>query len=289
MPRPQKQTVEYFPHYCNHKTTIYILEQKYGNDGYAFWFKLLEILGKEEGHFLDLKNPMKEEFLQAKTRLNHETVYNILDILAKLEAIDNELWKIKVVWSDNFVRGLKPVYANRRVEIPSRPIFLHVEIPPPPNNLHEEIPKGSKVKEVKKRTLCVYSENFESFWQQYPKHASKKGAFTEWKRVKATGLLPSIEVILSAVENQKRARAQAAQTGKFYPEWPDPERWLKKNRWEDDAESLIGKHGGGNNGNSHPYPGGKDFRTQQQREIDAETERINAEYYRNHPEERPAG
>jgi hypothetical protein len=49
MARPTKQTVDYFPHDCHHGQTIYILEKRFGNDGYAFWFNLLELLGSSEG------------------------------------------------------------------------------------------------------------------------------------------------------------------------------------------------------------------------------------------------
>jgi len=48
MARPNKQGVDYFPHFVNHGKTMFILEEKFGNNGYAFWFKLLELLGKEE-------------------------------------------------------------------------------------------------------------------------------------------------------------------------------------------------------------------------------------------------
>jgi hypothetical protein len=128
MARPKKQTVDYFPHYCDHKTTMFILEQRYGNDGYAFWFKLLETIGNEEGHWLDLRDVMKWEFLQAKTHLSGDLCQEILDLLSKLKAIDSELWGIRVVWCGKFVDGLTPVYGNRRVEIPQRPTFLLVEI-----------------------------------------------------------------------------------------------------------------------------------------------------------------
>ena len=67
MARPKKRTVDYFPHQCNHGKTMFILEQKYGNDGYAFWFKLLELLGTTEGHFLHLENSADWEFLHPKT------------------------------------------------------------------------------------------------------------------------------------------------------------------------------------------------------------------------------
>ena len=106
---------------CSHKKTIYILEQKYGNNGYAFWFKLLEMLGSTEGHYLDLNNDTTWEFLQAKTHIEADLCTEILNLLAKLEAIDPELWNEKIVWSQNFVDGITDAYKNRRVEIPVKP------------------------------------------------------------------------------------------------------------------------------------------------------------------------
>ena len=123
MARPKKKTVDYFPHSCTHGKTLFIIEQKYGNDGYAFWFKLLEFLGDTDGHYIDLNDEMVQEFLQAKTSLSKEMCNEILDLLAKLKAIDAELWEHKIVWSQNFVDGISDVYKNRRVEIPSRPSF----------------------------------------------------------------------------------------------------------------------------------------------------------------------
>ena len=143
MARPKKQTVEYFPHFCGHKKTMFILEQKYGNDGYAFWFKLLEMLGSYEGHVIDLSNAADWEFLQSKTRLSEDTCHEILDLLAKLDAIDPELWEQKIVWSDNFVNGLTPVYSNRKAEIPLRPSF-YGQKPTTDELLLEENHKGSK-------------------------------------------------------------------------------------------------------------------------------------------------
>ncbi len=123
MGRPRKQTVDYFPHSCTHKKTMYILEQRYGNDGYAFWFKLLEMIGDSEGHYIDLNNEANWEFLQAKTRLTADFTQEILDLLAKLEAIDPELWGQRVVWSQKFVDGIADAYRNRRVDTPVRPDF----------------------------------------------------------------------------------------------------------------------------------------------------------------------
>ena len=56
MARPQIQTVSYFPHYTEHKKTLFIIEKRFGDTGYVFWFKLLEVLGKFEKHYLDFNN-----------------------------------------------------------------------------------------------------------------------------------------------------------------------------------------------------------------------------------------
>jgi len=113
MARKQKMTVNYFPHYVNDGKTIFILESKFGNDGYSFWFKLLEILGKSPKHFYDCRDTYNFNFLLAKTRFTEEKTTEILDLLAGLNAIDEELWKMKIIYSENFIDNLDSVY-NRR-------------------------------------------------------------------------------------------------------------------------------------------------------------------------------
>jgi hypothetical protein len=122
--RPRKLTVTYFPHYCTHKKTLFILQQNFGNDGYAFWFKLLEQLGVANGHFIDLRNNGTSEFLYAYTGVNEITATNILNMLSKLHAIDEELWQIRVIWCQNFVEGVAEVYSRREADLPKRPEHL---------------------------------------------------------------------------------------------------------------------------------------------------------------------
>lgn len=121
MARPKKAVVEYFPHYCNHKKTIFILENLYGNDGYAFWFKLLEILASEEGHSYDYNNESSWQFLLAKTRVSGVIAAKIIETLANLGAIDPDLIKSKVLWSQNFVDNLDVLYSRRSIEKPVKP------------------------------------------------------------------------------------------------------------------------------------------------------------------------
>ncbi len=127
MARPHKQTVDYFPHDTDASDgkTLSIIQSKYGNDGYAFWFKLLQLLGKTPGHYYDFNNPADWEFLLAKTHQNDaEKAKAILETLVVLSAIDAELYAHGVIWCQKFVDRVADAY-NRTVNgAPQRPGFL---------------------------------------------------------------------------------------------------------------------------------------------------------------------
>lgn len=122
MARPRKDGVDYFPHFVNWGKTIPILESKYGNDGYAVWFKLLEALGKSKHHFIDCSDPNEWEFLLSKLRVAEVSGAEMLGTLARLGAIDHELWTgCKVIWCQNFVDNLQDLYRKRHEGLPTRP------------------------------------------------------------------------------------------------------------------------------------------------------------------------
>lgn len=155
MARPQKYTIDYFPHLCKQGKTMYIIESRYGNDGYAFWFKLLEILATTRGHYYEANDPIQLEFLGAKTRLSVEKTQLLLDLLAGLDAIDKDLWvNHKLIWCQNLVNNVSDVYENRKGLLPDKPYYdgdkLHQNI-----DIHHDNPlipidnTQSKVKEIK--------------------------------------------------------------------------------------------------------------------------------------------
>jgi hypothetical protein len=115
--------VEYFPHFVNHKKTMRILEGKWGNDGYSFWFKLLELLGKTERHYYDCNKYDDWYYLQSYTKVDEDTAIEILNTLVRLEAIDPDLWEEKIIWCQHFVDNLSVVYDKRTVDLPQKPEF----------------------------------------------------------------------------------------------------------------------------------------------------------------------
>lgn len=161
MARPKRKGVDYFPHDCISGKTLFIIEQKHGNDGYALWFKLLEFIGTKEGHFIDYNNAADREFLGAKCRLDEVSVTKILDDLANLEAIDKELWSEKIIWCTGFLDRISDVYVKRRVEIPAKPVLSsgngHLNGVSVPESTQTKV-KETKVKKSRAIALVGSSE-----------------------------------------------------------------------------------------------------------------------------------
>jgi len=155
--RPKKNGVDYFPHLVKHGETMFFLEKQFGNDGYAAWFKILETLGGNPGHYINCDgNSHHWEYLKAKTNLEEQKLTAIVELLAKLGAIDQDLWNDnRVIWSDNFISRLSYVYAKRNAEIPQKPIFCdrkpsQVEFPSQPETENRQ-EKRREVKRSKER------------------------------------------------------------------------------------------------------------------------------------------
>ena len=123
MARPTKVKVDYFPHVTHTGKTIAILEARWGNDGYAFWFKLLELLGDSNDFSYNCNSSADWEYLLSKARVTETVATAILDKLSEIEAIDAELWAEKIVWSDHFVSNLEPVFDRRKSTAPRKPGF----------------------------------------------------------------------------------------------------------------------------------------------------------------------
>jgi len=158
MARPQKQTVDYFPHFAgaSNGKTLFILQSRFGNDGYATWFKLLELLASSEGHYFNYNNPSDWQFLLAKTGVSADILTEILTTLADVEAIDKELNGHKIIWSQHFIDNLADLYKRRKIEFPHKPMVSTGnnpinanDNPVSTNNNPQSKVKESKVKESK--------------------------------------------------------------------------------------------------------------------------------------------
>jgi hypothetical protein len=117
MARGQRNDVDYFPHECVHGRKMHIIENKFGNDGYSTWFKLLEQLGKANNHFIDISDETNLMFLSSVFNISEEKTMEILSSLAKLDSINKHLFDTyKVIWSEKFTNSIEEAYRKRKMK-----------------------------------------------------------------------------------------------------------------------------------------------------------------------------
>lgn len=127
MARPSKGTVDYFPHYIKSGKTLFVLENDFGNDGYAFWFKLLEVLAGTNGMTFDYNDTANVRFLLSKSRIDENKCLKIIETLVVLGAIDKKLWESKrIIWVENLVENVKDAFKKRINSVPQKPEVLGV-------------------------------------------------------------------------------------------------------------------------------------------------------------------
>jgi hypothetical protein len=147
MAREQRKDVDYFPHDCTHGRKMHIIETKYGNDGYATWFKLLEQLGKANNHYIDASDEMTLMFLTSVFKIDEEKTLSILNDLAKLGGIDKFLFdEHKIIWSEKFCNSIEDAYRKRKQKLFLKQDILELKNSIPSGN--PSIPRGLNEKTI---------------------------------------------------------------------------------------------------------------------------------------------
>ena len=82
-------------------------------------------------------------------------------------------------------------------------------------------------------------ESFLVFYKAYPKKTNKKEALARWIKAK----LPDMEVILNAIEQQKKTEQWQKDNGKYIPY---PSTWINQERWNDENREQQRNGLGGN-------------------------------------------
>lgn len=254
---------------------MFILETQFGNDGYASWFKILEQLGASENHYIDCKNEDDWEFLTAKTRVEDDFLRRILSKLAKLNAINQKLWEEEqVIYSDNFLDGIKDAYRNRKIELLRKEdLFPHLfpknessEVSDVRNPEDEEINNVRKPQIKLKKTKVNKNKINESKVNNLEEEAEEKNDFQifgEYENVFLTDqaykkleteimskdkLCEFIEVLLLRIETGKendhiaKGKGHLARIRDIYKYRKKfPEKFIKKEGGKQNATSSKGQ------------------------------------------------
>ena len=262
MGRPRKQTADYFPHYVADSRTKFVLEDGWGNDGYAFWFKLLELLCKSDGHYYSCGENGNKRYLMALTKVDEDKADAILEALADMGKIDRELWEqAQVIWCQNLVDNLADMYSKRTDGMPKKPsveefsgkkheqnevtgdeIKQPDDQPKPENDLLPSSPEPAPKPKRRKPSILTkkQEEKFNRFWHAYPRKVSIGEAEKAWAKIDPDEELTAkiIEAVQAAKKLDSRFREDR---------WtPHPATWLNGREWLNQYDNM--QKGGSDNG-----------------------------------------
>lgn len=171
MARPKKDIIDYFPHPVKNGSKMFIMEQKYGDKGYMAYYKILELLGASEGHFLNFSNNKDRYYFNASIRSNDKLTEEIILTLCEIGALDEDLWlNKKIIWCQDLIDSVADLYSKRNRNVPLRPVSdINNSVSDSQNT--QSIVKESKVEEIKVNDIeerkLKFSETLKPYIEKY--------------------------------------------------------------------------------------------------------------------------
>ncbi len=89
---------------------------------------------------------------------------------------------------------------------------------------------GNENETVRRTTPQNAAGVFDAVWSQYPNKSGKEAAKKAWTKFMLLGI--SVDIILVAIEKQKKTEQWVKDGGKFIPHFSS---WLNGKRWEDEV------------------------------------------------------
>lgn len=116
MARPRKEGMDYFPHDtdASNDKKIKALKMLYGNDGYAFYFILLEMIYREPNFELDISDAETIQILAKEVGINEELFMQILTTSIKRECFDSQAFHERSVLTSNGIKKRASIVIEKR-------------------------------------------------------------------------------------------------------------------------------------------------------------------------------
>lgn len=250
MARQQQNTVDYFPFLCKEGEAMFYIENKYGNDGYATWIKILRQLAVTNYHYLNLSEYKTIMFLSSKCKVNEKLLLEIITDLCNIGEFNKPLWEQnKIIFSEKFIENIKDAYSRRKNEcINLHTLCIHLNssgvqsayilsqnVYTKPQsvdiNTHSiveySIVKDRKVKDNKENDINI---SFDVFWNLYNKKINSKDCENKWKKLTNVERQKIIDTLPNFLNSIKDKTFQ-----------PHPSTYLNQKRWNDEVNNTIKK------------------------------------------------
>lgn len=119
MARPKKEGMDYFPHDTDavNDEKIEALRMLYGNDGYAFYFILLERIYRTNDFELEVSDAETIQILCRKVEVSREKFDSMLETSLKWGCFDRESYEERGVLTSSGVKKRADVVVQKRVKM----------------------------------------------------------------------------------------------------------------------------------------------------------------------------
>jgi hypothetical protein len=232
--RPLKNGVDYFPLdvVCDDK--VELIEAEHGIQGFGILIKLYQKI-YANNYWIKWD---KKAILVFSNRINVDinSINAVINSCIEWDIFNKKLHKEYDILTSRGIqkRFFEIVKRRKVVEVCDDFLLIDIDINVY-NNLiyvdHNQQRKGKEKESKEKET--IYTSNFISFWESYPRRIGKGKAFESYKKIKDPR--PSLQIILDAIKIQNKT-----DQWKDVSFIPHPATWLNQRRWEDEFEPLNG-------------------------------------------------
>lgn len=219
-PEEIKQNMKWFKHETDAHTNLKLqaVVDKHGLEGYGFYWACVELIGLQGENFRVEAQKCWQSYLKKVMSIDVDKQNIILQTFCEVNLIDKKAFKYGHLYipkmeerSDDYTARLRRVSEQTT------------------DNVHLEENRKEKKKKEKKRT--EYTQDFESFWNLYPKKTGKAKAFDYWQELTSEEKKKIMEDIPNRKQDDKWVNGFIK----------DPERYIKHRQWEDDIIKPRGK------------------------------------------------
>jgi hypothetical protein len=118
MARPQKSGMDYFPHDTDALTDekIESLRMLYGNDGYAFYFIMLERIYRTEHFELDVSDAETRQILSRKIGVSDDLFEKMLNTAINRKCFDREIYEERKCLTSIGIKKRANVVVEKRIK-----------------------------------------------------------------------------------------------------------------------------------------------------------------------------
>jgi hypothetical protein len=131
MARPRKEGVDYYPHYTYSLSdpTLDGIRTEFGNDGYAIYYLLREILCDAQvspGCCFDFSELPRWRWLVSKMLVSEQKLLDIFQAFIDYGVMDAGLFREKKIWFSDLIESLETLWAKRDGGKPQKPALTGV-------------------------------------------------------------------------------------------------------------------------------------------------------------------